>query len=141
MADPSADVIFALMAKLRMTTAVTDLVGTSIYDPPPQDDPSVKPPYISLGPTDIRRDDVTCEGGQSIFIQFDVWSWGAGIAKSSVLVRRISDAVAEALHDQVLTLPANRLSNIEHRKTEIMRDPGGIINHGVVQFWASVQRA
>lgn len=139
MADPGFELIHTLMAKLREDAGVAGYVEDRIYDPPPQD-ADVTSPYISLGPTDARRADVTCAPGQSIFIQFDVWSWGAGEAGSSVLTRRICDAVAEALHNQPLVLAANRLANLEHRSTEVMRDRGGIINHGVVQFWASVER-
>ncbi len=141
MADPSFEVIRAMIARLRSAATLTSLGVTGVYDPPPQPDAPVVPPYISLGPSDVYREDASCVSGQGIFIQLDVWSWGAGKAGSSVLTREICDAVEQLLHDQEMALPTNLLSTLEHRSTEIMRDRGGIVNHGIVRFWASVQRA
>lgn len=137
--DPSYEVVRACIDRLRATSQLAALGVTSVYDPPPQGN-AITSPYLSLGMSTVERDDATCIGAQEVYFDFDVWSWGAGAAGSSVLARRIANVVATALHDMSLTLTDNRLVNIEHRSTEIFREADGLTNHGVVRFWASVEQ-
>lgn len=142
--DASYELILAAVTKLRATPAVTDLVGTKIYDRVPENQdgtPNVASPYISMGPSSVLPADYDCVGGEEITIQFDAWSWGGGEAYSSVQVRKIADAVKRALHGADLALTNNALVTLEHELTRIMRDPDGITNHAAIQFTATVELA
>lgn len=139
MAEPTFEVLRAMFDKLRANAAFKTLVNNQIFDRPPQS-PAPTSPYVSLGPTDIQRDDATCVSGLSLFVQFDVWTWGGGDNFDSINARKVTDMLAETLHNAALALPTNRLVNIEHRSTEIFLDADKQTQHGVVRFWASVER-
>lgn len=143
--DPTLDLALAAMNKLKATAAITALVAQRIYDRVPEKQTSSGPmpdvpfPYISLGPTSATSDYYDCIDGLEVTLQFDVWSSGSGEAYSSVQCRKIADLVRRALHDAELSLSSNALVTLTHRLTQIMRDPDGVTNHGVVQFMALVE--
>ena len=140
--DAGYELILAAINRLRATAAVTDFVGTRLYDRVPEDQsgaPAVAFPYISLGPSTSVPDDYDCMDGEEISVQFDVWTSGSGEAYGSVQCRKISSAVKRALHDAELTLSTNALVSLQHEVTRIMDDPNPAITHGVVTFTATVE--
>lgn len=140
--DASTELIRAMFDTLRATTAVAALVDGRIYDPPPQKQdgsPAVPFPYISLGPSTTIPDDADCIPAEEITVQLDIWSSGSGAAHSSVECRKICDAVKRALHGADLVLSGNALVTLQHELTRIMDDPNPAINHGAVQFTATVE--
>lgn len=143
--DASYELIRAMLDRLRATAAVTDLVGTRMYDRVPTRQtnngpvPDVPYPFISIGPGTSIPDDYDCIRSEEITIQFDVWSSGAGEAYGSVQCRKICNALKQALHDVDLTLTENALVTLQWELTRILDDPNPAINHGVIQFTATVE--
>lgn len=140
--DASYELILAAINQLRVTPAVTALVGARIYDRVPEKTdgtPNVAFPYISMGPSTSIPDDFDCMDGEEITIQFDVWTSGSGEAFGSVQCRKITGAMKRALHDVDLTLPVNALVTLQHEITRVLRDPNPAITHGVIQFTATVE--
>lgn len=140
--DAGYELILAAITKLRETATVTAFVGTRIYDRVPENQdgtPNVPFPYISMGPSTSIPDDFECITGEEETIQFDVWSSGSGEAYGSVECRMICGAVKRALHDAELTLSVNALVSLQHELTRILDDPNPAINHGAIQFTATVE--
>ena len=140
--DASFELIKAVFDRLKSTPAVTTFTGQHIYDRVPEKTdgtPNVPFPYVSLGPSSAIPDDFDCLQGEEITIQLDVWSSGAGEAYGTVQCRKICGAIKKALHDVDLSLPTNALVTLQHEITRIIDDPNPAINHGVVQFTATVE--
>ena len=140
--DASFELLGAVFARLRATSAVTSHVGTRIYDKAPADSEgrvTVPFPYISCGPSTSIPDDYDCLYGEEVTIQIDVWSSGPGEAFSTVECRKICDAVKRALHDVDLTLSVNALVSLQWELTRVLPDPNPAIKHGVVQFTATIE--
>jgi hypothetical protein len=135
--DASVELIRAMMDTLKTSATVTALVGQRVWDRVPDRD--VVYPYISLGPTSSIPDDFDCRYGEEISVQFDVWSSGHGEAHASVECRKIADAVKRALHEAELSLSENALVTLNWDLTRILDDPDPAINHGVLQFTATVE--
>lgn len=142
MADATLELGRACLDALRADATIAGYVGANVYDrvPEKQDGtPNVASPYISLGPTTAAEDSPECIDGLEVAVQFDVWSWGEGEAYASAQCREISGRVRKVLNRAELELADNALVVLEHRFTQILRDPDGITNHGVVQFLGLVE--
>lgn len=145
MAEPTYELQLAALERLRETSAVTDLVGTRIYDRVPEKNaggvlaPNVESPYVSFGPVTAVPDDVDCVDGLEVTFQLDAWSWGADAAYGSVEVREIAGAITKALHKADLDLATHALVSIRHELTRILRESDGITNHAAIQFTALVE--
>lgn len=143
--EPIYELRLAALNKLRQTAALTAIVGTKIYDRVPEKQVNgqmvadVTSPYISLGPATAISDDADCIDGLEVTFQVDVWSWGSGLAYSSVQASQAAGAVRKALHDVDLPLSVNALVSIRHELTRILRESDGVTNHGVVQFTAVIE--
>ncbi|MGV3649843.1 MAG: DUF3168 domain-containing protein [Devosia sp.] len=143
MTDASLELCTAMLAALQAASAVTDLVGSRIYDRAPDRQSAatenVPFPYISLGPTTAVPDDIDCMDGEEITVQLDIWSSGAGAAWGSAECRKIAGALKRALHGVELTLADNAVVSVAWELTRILDDPDPTIKHGVVQFTAIVE--
>lgn len=136
--DASVELIKAVFDRLKATSAVTTFVAQRIYDRVP-DAQEVPFPYVSLGPSSAIPDDFDCLYGEEVTIQLDVWSSGSGEAYGTVQCRKICGAIKKALHDVDLSLNTNALVTLQHEITRIIDDPNPAINHGVIQFTATVE--
>lgn len=143
--DPTFELALAAMNKMKATAPLVAFVADRVYDRVPEKQtasgpvPDVPFPYISLGPTSATSDDYDCVEGIEISLQFDVWSSGSGEAYGSAQCRKICDLIRRGLHNAELTLANNALVTLTHSLTQILRDPNGTVNHGVVQFTALVE--
>jgi hypothetical protein len=140
--DASVELIKAMFDRLKADSAVTALVGTHIYDRVPEEQDgtvNVPFPYVSMGSSSAIPDDFDCVKGEEITVQFDVWSSGSGEAFGTVQVRKICGAIKAALHDVDLSLPTTALVTLQWETTRIIDDPNPAINHGVIQFTATVE--
>lgn len=143
--EPIYELRLAALNKLRQVAALTAIVGTKIYDRVPEKQvagqlvPDVASPYISLGAATAISDDADCIDGLEVTFQVDGWSWGSGLAYSSVQASQIAGEIRKALHDVELELSVNALVSIRHELTRILRESDGITNHAVVQFTALVE--
>lgn len=139
--DASFELLGAVFARLRATSAVTSYVGTRIYDKAPADSEgrvTVPFPYISNGPSTSIPDDYNCSDGEIVTIQLDVWSSGPGEAYGTVECRKICGAIQRALHGAELNLATNALVTLEWELTRIIEDRNPAIKHGVIQLSGTV---
>lgn len=133
MASAELELQGAMVPLLKADATLTALVGTRVYDQPPAT-PTF--PYVTIGDAQFLRDDATCVRGGQIYLTLHAWSRAVGFPE----VRRISDAVVEAVHMAPLTLPTNRFISIMHRQTRTFRDPDGLTSHAVIEFIMNFDR-
>lgn len=131
--SPELELQGVLVQALKASIDVSALVGDRIYDTVPRD---AVLPYVSLGPMIATTDDADCITGFEIMVQIDVWSQAVGLPEA----KQIVDAVRVTLHDADLAMGVNALVMIEHRSSNVSRDPDGITNHGMCEFDAFVER-
>lgn len=133
MASPALELQGAIINALKADAALVALVGQRIYDLVP---PNVVYPFVSFGGDQSLQNDFDLLPGTDVFIELDAWSRAVGLPE----VKRISEAVRDALHDKNLALPVNALALLEHRETRVFRDPDGLTNHAAISLEASVER-
>jgi hypothetical protein len=131
--DPDLEMQGLIVQTLKADPAIVALVGPRVYDTIP-DNPVF--PYVSYGPVDTLQDDADCIGTQNLFIQLDAWSRAVGYPE----VKKIADAVRDALHDKDLALTINALVVLQHRQTRTLRDPDGLTSHSAISLEAFVER-
>lgn len=140
--DPSLELINVAFARLRSDSTLSALGVTGYFDRVPEDQNgnlAVTSPYVTAETPNIVTDDADCIPAEEINLRFHVWSWGVGQAYSSVQCRKIAHAIKMSLHDADLELSVNALATLEHRFTQVLRDPDGITNHAVVDFLSTVE--
>lgn len=118
---------------LKADSTLSALVAARIYDQPPT---SPTFPYVTIGDSQMIRDDATCIEGGQIYLTLHGWSRAVGFPE----VRRIADAIIESLHLAPLTLPTNRFISLMHRQTRTFRDPDGLTSHAVIEFVANYDK-
>lgn len=133
MASPDLELQGSIVARLKSFSMLTALVADRIYDQPPS---SVSYPYISLGESDVQRSDGVGLNSCDVYLTIHAWSSSPGYPE----VKRVADAVAEALHLFPLPISSNQLISINHRQTRVFRDQDGITSHAVIEFLAFVQK-
>lgn len=119
---------------LKADAPLAAIVAGRIYDQPSA---SATYPYVTIGDTQFLRDDATCIDGGQVYLTLHGWSRAVGFPE----VKRVSDAVVEALHLAPLTLPTNRFISLMHRQTRTFRDPDGLTSHAVIEFVMNFDRA
>lgn len=126
--DPSLELQIALIARLRAFPALATLVGGRIYDAPP---PSAAYPYVTLGEDQILPDAGTDYDGADVTLTLHVWSKATGFPET----KRIAAAIRAALAAE-LPLTALRLVDLVYEGARYLREPDGLVSHGVVTFTA-----
>ncbi len=134
MASVDLELQGAIYTRLTTYPPLTSLVSQRVYDAPP---PVWPGDYVTIGEAQILRRDVTCLGAEEVYLTLHAWSQYSGGFRD---VKRIADAVVEALHDYPLTLPTNRLVSLDHRQTRTLRDPDGVTSHSVISLVAYTER-
>lgn len=127
--SPTLELWGAIVARLK--TSVTAL-GGRVYDSVPA---AATFPYLSLGGTWEVQADAECIGAREIGIRLDVWSRAVGSAEA----RAIADVVVRDLHEAEIELTQNALAMLEHRRTDVMRDPDGLTSHAAIELAAVVE--
>ena len=123
----------AVVAALKNTPSVTDLVSGRIYDDVPSN-PTF--PYVTYGEA------VTVEAGASDSDAVDetltlhAWSeYGGQKETKSILA-----ALKGTLHDADLSMAGAHLVNLRFLDAQTLRDPDGRTYHGVIRFGAHIQK-
>lgn len=129
--DPILELQSVIIPRLLATASITSIVGTKVFDLPPQG--VAQMPYISIGPSSFDSDDADCVSGGEVMIQIDAWSKDAGRAE----LRRMADAIRKALGGWEPTLTTNALVTFEHWRTDYLTD--GVIHHASVRFTAIIE--
>lgn len=136
MSDPSLSLQAAVVAALKASSEVTDLVAERVYDRVP---PHAIRPYIVYGDDDVDSADFdTCNVGWEITTFLHVWSSDLG----QVETKRVGEAIFRALHnvDLVSLDPAYRFILTEHVITRYVRDQMGLMTQAVMEFRSLVDQ-
>jgi hypothetical protein len=140
---PDHDLIKACMDAMKADPEIAAKAGNRVYDRPldkPAAQLGIASPYISLGPTSNLPASVgDCVDGVEITLQWDVWSWGAGEAYSTVECRTIVERIRRVLDDAELALTDNALVTLTYELSSVVRDRDGITTHGLIQFTGIVE--
>lgn len=134
MASVDLELQSAILTRLTNYAPLTSLVSQRIYDRPPAVWPG---DYVTIGEAQVLRRDVTCVGAEEVHLTLHAWSQYSGGYRD---VKRIADAVEQALHNYPMTLPTNRLVSISHRQTRTFRDPDGVTSHAAISLVAFTER-
>lgn len=132
MASLSNSLQVAVYNRLLAFTALTDIVGSGVYDMPPLE---AAYPYVTLGDEYNFQDDVTCKKSHRVYFQVDGWSDHRGFKE----VKEIAQAVTDALHRFPLDIAGFRLISLSHVRTEYIRQPDGLLSHSVSDFLAYIE--
>lgn len=138
MADPIYELQAGIVARLKSDATVTALIGQRVYDFVPADgsgQPMAQFPYISMGPASAMEDDADCIDAVDVMFRVEVWSRAVGYGE----VMDIAGAVRKSLHRYDMTFATNALVEIEHRRTDRMRDPDGLTSRAVLEFGAIIE--
>jgi hypothetical protein len=134
MPDASLAVQAAIMAALRAAPEVNALVTNRIYD---RVSPKSVMPYISMGPEDWQQTEGVGLLSHTGAVQVDIWSEADG----KIELKRIANAVQDALHVKNLTLEADSLVLLVHRVTRYLTEADGLTTHAAMDFRALTQES
>lgn len=129
MIDPSLGMQAAIIARLKMDSAVSSIVGSKVYDAIPE---SAKKPYLNLDQPQVLPDKATCLDGAEVSFPIHGWSNGP----SSVEVKRLGASVVKALDEYELLVTGHRVVVFELEQLQYLDDPDGITKHFVATFRA-----
>jgi len=133
MASADLELQGAIHALLVADTEVAGIVGGAIYDRVPE---NASFPYVHLGETQEVTDDMTCVSAQTIYLTLHGWSREVGFVE----VKRLANAVKNALHRAPLSLETWRLVSLNHRQNRVFRDQDGLTSHAVIELVAYVEK-
>lgn len=122
----------AIVAALKGDSAVASIVGAKVYDEVP---PAPAYPYLSIGAVTELQDDADCIEATEVSFRLDAWSNAVGFPE----VTRLADAVRSALRGFDPTLATAAVASFEHRRTDRLRDPGGLVKHAAIEFVATLE--
>jgi hypothetical protein len=125
MLDPSLPLHAAIVAQLRATESLVDLVGGSIFDAPPQ---NAARPYVSLGEPQVVPDKADCVDGARTAYPIHGWADGP----DSVLIKQIGAALLAAIDEAALIVEGHRVISCEFEQVQYLNDPDPLTRHVVV---------
>lgn len=131
--DAANELQAAIVGKLKMTPAVTALIGARIFDHQPA---SVQFPFVSFGPVQEVPSDYDCIDAAEIIIQIDIWSRAVGKQEAS----KIATAIERALHDASLTMTDNAFVVITKGIRRIFKAADNLTTQGALRFTAVVEK-
>lgn len=133
MASAEYELQEAIAPLLKADATLAAIIAARVYDQPPS---SPTFPYVTIGDAQMLRDDASCLEGGQVYLTLHGWSRAVGFPE----VRRVADAVVEALHLAPLTLATNRFISIMHTQTRTFRDSDGLTSHAVIEFVANYDK-
>lgn len=129
MSDPSLELQKAIVAALKADTDTAALIGARVYDQPPA---VPQFPYLTLGEDQTIAERADCYDASEVTLTFHAWSRATGFPE----VKRIADAVRQALTDAPLALTGHRLVDLAFTDSRVLRDPDGLTSHAVITLRA-----
>lgn len=104
-----------------------------VFDEVPEDDRTVRLPYVSFGPMNYDPENVDCIEGGEIMLQIDVWSNEPGQTQ----VAQVAGLVRKSLRGFAPVLSENALVEFTHWRTDHMID--GAVKHASIRYMAIVE--
>lgn len=133
MLDPSVQLQSAIVAALKASGALPDVVGDRVYDEPPT---APTFPYVTLGDCQVLPDKSSCYDGTECYPVIDVWSRKTGYGEA----KTIAAAVLAQLDDQTQNITMASFSAIvfERHDYRTLRDPDGLTRRVNMTFRALI---
>lgn len=131
MLDPALPLQAAIAAALLADTDLAEIVGTRVYDIPP-DRP--KFPYVTLGDDLVVNDGTDCVSSAEVAITIHAWSQNKTYKEVKLMAARIAAVLDE--NTSSLSPEGHHLIDIQHETTRYLRDPDGVTRHAVITFQA-----
>lgn len=123
----------AVIAQLKASPAVAELVGDRVFD---DVSPAAAKPYVSLGPRRVIGEYAAEYEGSDVRLQIDGWSEAVGMVEA----QKIGQAIRAALHDADLALEGNqRLVSLDFQRANYLRMPDGVTKHAILLFRARTE--
>jgi hypothetical protein len=123
----------AVFAALSADMALTELVGTAIFDAGPVGD--VPPLYVRLGDEDVR--DASDGSGSSALHQFGIAIVSA--APGFADAKQVAGAISDVLHDADLALSKGHLVSLQFARATAKYAAAAQVRQIDMQFRARVQ--
>ena len=127
MADRTPEVQKAVVAALKANAGVTALVGSRVYDRPPQD---VTYPYLRIGDALVAPFDGDELRGSEIVMPIHCWVAGP----CPVEARLLAKAVVAAMHWSSLSLDAGAAVFVRWSSTRDQPDPDDVRRQAIVDL-------
>ena len=127
--NSAAELQKAIFETLGANAALTEVVGTRIFDHAPA---NAAFPYITFGRTSVYDWSTGTESGTEQLFTLHAWSKSKG--KKEVL--EIMELARETLHDAPLDLDGHRLVNLRLEFSEARYDDRNEGHHGLLRFRA-----
>jgi hypothetical protein len=124
----------AIIAALRASEVVEDMVGGRVYDQPPT---NATYPYISINSTTEQVELAECLDGTEVSILLDAWSRATGRPE----VLKIANAVRSVLHLQEFDVNGFHLVEMRYVSCNVMMDVDGLTHHAVITLSADIEPA
>lgn len=133
MTAPANQLQQAVWQALVADTELNALISGRIFDFVPHD---AVLPYVSFGPMDDLNADAGCIRCSEMHMQIDVWSDRRGFKEC----KAIAGLVDNVLSAGNIILPECRLISLTQERSLFLRDPDGLISHGVLGYVALIER-
>lgn len=143
MMDSAVEVQTALVAVLRATAIVADLLGSTsvaghatpgVFDVVPT---KAVLPYIAVGETQVLADEAEGIPGSANLATLHIWS----DKPTFVEAKRIAAAARETLHEAELSISGHHLVEIRWEESRFIDDIGGVLRHGIMTFRVTTEPA
>jgi hypothetical protein len=135
MASSSAALQAAIYTRLAGDAALSIILGGArVYDHVPR---NAAYPYVAFAGSVERDWSTGSEEGHEHLVTIHAWTRGGGHREADEVLA----AVRTALHDHPLALDGWRLVNLRHEFSEVRRDRGGEVFHGLTRFRAVTEPA
>lgn len=110
---------------------LTGVLSVPVYDEPPE---GASMPYVVIG--DITETPALSHNvdGREVLVTVHVWSAYAGAAEA----REIAGEVIGTLHRQRITVTGWQPVLLLLEFFDVLRDPGGVVRHGVIRLRGTV---
>lgn len=126
-ADATLEIQKAVVARLKGDPGVAALVGTRVYDTPPQ---SPTWPLIEIGEDNAAPVEGTDFAGWECVLVIRSWSRKRGAVEAREMMR----AVAAALHDAPIALDTQMLVTARLAGQNTVKQPDGVTTLGFQRF-------
>ena len=103
------------------------LGGPKVYDLVPR---QTKPPYITIGITEVTDWSTTTEEGREHLLTLHSWTVNQGRKQADEIETTIISVIKAAS----LLMPDHLLVNLAYEQSEIRRDPDGETLHGIIRY-------
>lgn len=131
--DASFPLQQAIYTALTGAAAVTALVGSRVYDEPPE---SPTFPYITIGDDAVENIGTKTEDISAHELTLHAWD---RTHRGRKVVKQVLDAIKATLHHASLSVSGHTLVLIRFEAADTLQDPDGLTWHGVARYRCIIQ--